>query len=436
MAASASLLPSPATASASASTAYVGAPSSADAPSTSRWSARRLAAVFTAGVGVVLTIAMAMRAPPGASNGIAAAAGAGDWERDLDGRDDIWGPPPEAAQQLARSIIQENWCSALQIAVIKHCDSHCGSCDVADTDLILGDCVVVHPFGNTVVAGTTMVFEDCRGETMNAALHRESNQCSAVQQAVASHCTYHCGTCDVTITDDILGDCEVAAPDGVAVRAADQIVDDCTGERLDAALHAEALRCSELQIAVATHCAYYCSSCDLGDTEKVLGECLIDAAVVFADPAFPLPGGTMVNARDRVQEECGGSLAPAMDITRRDAVATWAGPTGAYSHHFAASSFGKEVTMTLDFISADSFTMRIEAPIPSMSKFCSSESYSYTAGLLTVAGYQSAGDCIHDALNVIHAKVKSFSYDKDADTIALSYKLLFRTHTIILSNAH
>ena len=63
--------------------------------------------------------------------------------------------------------------------------------------------------------------------------HRESNQCSAVQQAVASHCTYHCGTCDVTITDDILGDCEVAAPDGVAVRAADQIVDDCTANTFD-----------------------------------------------------------------------------------------------------------------------------------------------------------------------------------------------------------
>ena len=46
---------------------------------------------------------------------------------------------------------------------------------------------------------------------------------------------------------------------------------------------------------------------------------------------------------------------------------------------------------------------------------------------------QSPGDCIHDALGVVHAKVERFSYDETADGIDLSYRLLFRSHTITLS---
>eukprot|EP01044_Picomonas_judraskeda_P016739 COSAG03_NODE_3025_length_2280_cov_6.983952_5_plen_57_part_01 len=33
-------------------------------------------------------------------------------------------------------------CSELQTAVIAHCASHCGSCDVVDTDAVLSSCTV------------------------------------------------------------------------------------------------------------------------------------------------------------------------------------------------------------------------------------------------------------------------------------------------------
>ena len=101
---------------------------------------------------------------------------------------------------------------------------------------------------------------------------------------------------------------------------------------------------------------------------------------------------------------------------------------------FRCIVFRQTATLTLNFISGDKFTMRVQAPVTSMSKFCPSEPYSYTAATcLQVADYKAAGDCVYDALGVIHAQIKGFSYDKSADTIALSYRLLFRSHTITLS---
>lgn len=206
---------------------------------------------------------------------------------------------PLAAQLFSRTTLEENWCSATQIDTIKYCNDHCGTCSARVIDQDLGDCIVVHPFGNTVIAGSAMVSE----------------------------------------------------------------------------------------------------------------ECLDDNAMVSA----------------------------AADIVRREAVPAGvaSAPTGLYSYAFSASSFGKPVTLTLDFTSADTFTMRVQAPISSMSKYCPSESYSYTAATgLQVAGYETTGDCIHDALGVIHADVKGFAYDKGADTIELTYRLLFRSHTITLSKMH
>jgi len=205
-----------------------------------------------------------------------------------------------AAQSFSRTILEENWCSATQIDAIKQCNNHCGTCNTRVIDKDLGDCVVVHPFGNTIIAGTAMVFDECR--------------------------------------DD-------------------------------------------------------------------------NALVASA----------------------------AADIVRREVVPAGVASalSGSYSYAFGASSFGKPVTLTLNFITADTFSMRVEAPVSSMSKFCPSESYSYTAATgLQVAGYDTVGDCIHDALGVVHANVKGFSYDKGADTIKLTYRLLFRSHTITLSKVN
>ena len=190
-----------------------------------------------------------------------------------------------------------------------------------------------------------------------------------------------------------------------------------------------------LQIAAVTHCTNHCASCDLADTEAILGDCLVDAATM-SSPGYPLPGGQWMPAIEIVRSHCAAGRAIISAISRTATVATdsWPGPHGAYIHAFSASSFGKPVTMVFDAISADEFSMRIIAPVSSMSKFCPSEAYTYSPSAnLAVAGYQTAGDCIHDALGLVHINIKSFDYNKDTDSIDIKYKLFFMTHTITLT---
>ena len=149
-------------------------------------------------------------------------------------------------------------------------------------------------------------------------------------------------------------------------------------------------RCSPQQIAIIKRCASHCGACsDDVETAGILGDCIV---------VHPF-GNALIGGSAMLFENChhaaAASAAPlhplSMHPLQREIVTAdvWAGPAGAYSYHFGASSFGKPVTLTLNFISADTFTMRVEAPISSMSAFCRAESYSYTdAAGLRVAGYE------------------------------------------------
>ena len=128
-----------------------------------------------------------------------------------------------------------NNCSELQTAVIAHCASHCGSCDVADTDAVLASCMVESPPGSgTEILGTQAVSDDCRGEMISTARHRADKECTAVQEAVIAHCSSHCGSCSEAAAAEVLSDCEVLRGDAF-VSGASQVAAVCAGELV--ALH-------------------------------------------------------------------------------------------------------------------------------------------------------------------------------------------------------
>ena len=117
-------------------------------------------------------------------------------------------------------------CSQLQVAVVVHCASNCGVCDLADTDTVLSSCVVENPPGSGVkVPGTAMVLEDCRGEMIGAAHHEADNQCTAVQQAVYNHVSQlNCGSYDATVADEILADCLTLSSSGGSLTRASALL--------------------------------------------------------------------------------------------------------------------------------------------------------------------------------------------------------------------
>ena len=198
-------------------------------------------------------------------------------------------------------------CSELQHAVINHCAAHCNTCDTANTDTVLGDCVVTELWGENVL-GTTKATEDCLEEQLDteaaeaaaAEARRADNLCSALQHAVINHCINHCGTCDVPTTETVLGSCELEGPwgliegsDGTRIMAAAQVSSVC-GEQLNAAQHRASNHCTELQHAVINHCAAHCGTCDVAKTDVILGDCVVDEI-----------GGTVLGTA-KVAEDCAG----------------------------------------------------------------------------------------------------------------------------------
>ena len=131
---------------------------------------------------------------------------------------------------MARERADADRCSELQTAVIAHCASHCGSCDVVDTDAVLSSCTVESPPGSgTEILGTQAVSDDCRGEMISTARHRADKECTAVQEAVIAHCSSHCGSCSEAAAAEVLSDCEVLRGDAF-VSGASQVAAVCEGE--------------------------------------------------------------------------------------------------------------------------------------------------------------------------------------------------------------
>ena len=202
-------------------------------------------------------------------------------------------------------------CSELQHAVINHCTAHCGTCDTASTDTVLGNCVVAELWGENVL-GAAKVTEDCLEEQLDAEAaaeaaeaaaaeaRRADNLCSALQHAVINHCINHCGTCDVPTTETVLGSCELEGPWGLIegsdgnnrIMAAAQVSSVC-GEQLNAAQHRASNHCTELQHAVINHCAAHCGTCDVAKTDVILGDCVVDE----------ISGGTRAG-KEKVAEDC------------------------------------------------------------------------------------------------------------------------------------
>merc|ERR1712054_194317 len=76
-------------------------------------------------------------------------------------------------QIVAEEHASTDRCSELQVAVIGHCASHCGSCDIADTDAVLSSCMVESPPGSgEEILGSQAVIDACRGELINDARRR------------------------------------------------------------------------------------------------------------------------------------------------------------------------------------------------------------------------------------------------------------------------
>merc|ERR1711939_483841 len=129
------------------------------------------------------------------------------------------------------------------------------------------------------------------------------------QEAVISHCSTHCGSCNMAVSDQILSDCEVLAADGTAVSGASQMAQSCAGELIDTARHEGSRRCSELQVAVITHCTSHCGSCDVVDTDAVLATCEVES---------PIGSGMMILGTAAVADDCRGVQVESLLVNAQD----------------------------------------------------------------------------------------------------------------------
>jgi hypothetical protein len=100
---------------------------------------------------------------------------------------------------------------------------------------------------------------------------------------------------------------------------------------------------------------------------------------------------------------------------------TTGGPSGEYKG--SKTVLGNEMTADLNFQSASTLSISVDASSLGINFACDSESFTLGSdGAITLPGATTAGDCLKEGLDKYGVDLKTISYNSGSDSIDLSLK--------------
>ena len=123
-------------------------------------------------------------------------------------------------------------------------------------------------------------------------------------------------------------------------------------------------------------------------------------------------------------------------MQNKDPTKLTTGPTNDAAHTDTGSvtKLGQTVNAEVDVIDSGSMNIVLSGAI---SVDCDAEEYSYDGDkTITVPGADTAGDCVHDALDTYGASLKGITYAAAADEVTVTTKVpIIGTIDMILSHS-
>ena len=179
-------------------------------------------------------------------------------------------------------VLDVDVCMPVQHAMMIRCLSNCADCDIASTQVLMGDCRAEMDRVWGGIAAADLIAAECAPGV----------PCSDLQRMVATRCITNCDGCDMTATGTVLGMC-TEDNHGSAVEYitttcnTDDIGESEAGNPLDALTGGQTSTgppaCTVLQSGVMTQCQSDCSSCDVNAVRDTVLDCVMENGVPARD---------------------------------------------------------------------------------------------------------------------------------------------------------